>query len=477
MCKGIFARLQHDNSSKEAALGAQQRGWSWSRGLILRSTLQPSDLERLITKTFDGEYDAGLQSLGVTKDEINLTPDERLLIAEQEHQLALTYVNEFRQELADIRTMEAYVNNAARQVNEAISKIDGLGTDSGTESDHESDSEPNPESDPESEQEVINLCSQTSEETDESLLASPLPARKTKDHLQASSSSSGGTSDKLVPDLKDVERQLVELLGEESPLISQVDRLEEISRHRTLPATVQCIIQGGCARPLQKPHGMIVPYQTPEDQKTMMGDFYHALQNTKAPDKRNGHQRAIGGVSNIWDKAARETKKAARETKSIQVGTPSTQGENLDFFRADTDRLYSKKSPQVVPPHMVGKGELLTVAGAMAGNHRSPNTSSLGSAGHKDVGEFDPDEFEVGTDDHHELTVPQMKQILRKLDLPLGGNKSALQKRLDSYIEEEGLGQVRIRSEKKKSKRQKTTKKRLKTGKQRKQLKKIQRSF
>ena len=112
--------------------------------------MQPSDLERLITKTFDGECDAGLLSLGVTKDEINLTPDERLLIAEQEHQLALTYVNEFRQELADIRTMEAYVNNAARQVNEAISKIDGLGTDSGTESDHESDSEPNPESDPES---------------------------------------------------------------------------------------------------------------------------------------------------------------------------------------------------------------------------------------------------------------------------------------------------------------------------------------
>ena len=432
--------------------------------------MQPRDLETLITRTFDGEYDAGLLKLGVTKDEINLTPDERLLIAEQEHQLALTYVNEFRQELADIRTMEAYVNNAARQVNEAISKIDGLGTDS--EPDHGS----GPESDRESDPEVINLCSQTSEET-ESLLASPLPAQKTKYHLPASSSSSGGTSDKLVPDLKDVERQLVELLGEESPLISKVDRLEEISRHGTLPAVVQCIIRGGCVRPLHKPHGMIVPHQTPEDQKTMMGDFHHALKNTKAPDKRNGHQRAIGGVSNIWDKAARDTKKAARETKSIQVGTPSTQGKNLDFFRTDTDRLYSKKSPQVVPPHMVGKGELLTVAGAMAGNHRSPNTSSLGSAGHKDVGEFDPDEFEVGTDDHHELTVPQMKQILRKLDLPLGGNKSALQKRLDSYIEEEGLGQVRIRSEKKKSKRQKTTKKRLKTGKQRKQLKKIQRSF
>ena len=476
MCKGIFARLQHDNSSKEAALGAQQRGWSWSRGLILRSTLQPPDVETVITKTFDGDYDAGLRKLGVTKDEINLTPDERLLIVEQEHQLALTYVNEYRQDLAGRQTMEAYVNNAGRQVNEAISKIDGLCTDSGTESDHESDSEPDPESDPESEPEVINLCSQTSEET-ESLLASPLPAQKTKYHLPASSSSSDGTSDKLVPDLKDVERQLIELLGEESPLISNVDRLEEISRHGTLPATVRCIIRGGCARPLQQPHGMIVPHQTPEDQKTMMGDFHHALKNTKAPDKRNGHQRAMGGVSNIWDKAARDTKKAARETKSIQVGTPSTQGKNLDFFRTDTDRLYSKKSPQVVPPHMVGKGELLTVAGAMAGNHRSPNTSSLGSAGHKDAAEFDPDEFEVGTDDHHELTVPQMKQILRKLDLPLGGNKSALQKRLDSYIEEEGLGQVRIRSEKKKSKRQKTTKKRLKTGKQRKQLKKIQRSL
>ena len=77
---------------------------------------------------------------------------------------------------------------------------------------------------------------------------------------------------------------------------------------------------------------------------------------------------------------------------------------------------------------------------------------------------FDPDEFEVGTDDHDELTVPQMKQILRKLDLPLGGVKSALQKRLGTYIEEEGLGEVRIRSEKKKPKRQKTTKKRLKTG-------------
>ena len=459
--KGIFARLQHDNSSKEAALGAQRRGWSWPRGLILRSTLQPRDLETLITRTFDGEYDAGLLKLGVTKDEINLTPDERLLIAEREHQLALTCVNEFRQELADIRSMEAYVNNATRQVDEAISQIDGLGTDS--EPDHGS----GPESDRESDPEVINLCSQTSEET-ESLLASPLPAQKTKYHLPASSSSSGGTSDKLVPDLKDVERQLIELLGEKSPLISNVDRLEEISRHGTLPATVRCIIRGGCARPLQQPHGMIVPHQTPEDQKTMMGDFHHALKNTKAPDKRNGHQRAMGGVSNIWDKAARDTKKAARETKSIQVGTPSTQGKNLDFFRTDTDRLYSKKSPQVVPPHMVGKGELLTVAGAMAGNHRSPNTSSLGSAGHKDAAEFDPDEFEVGTDDHHELTVPQMKQILRKLDLPLGGNKSALQKRLDSYIEEEGLSQVRIRSEKKKPKRQKTTKKRLKTGKQRK---------
>ena len=117
---------------------------------------------------------------------------------------------------------------------------------------------------------------------------------------------------------------------------------------------------------------------------------------------------------------------------------------------------------------MVSKGELLTVAGAMAGNHRSPNTSRLGSAGHKGVEEFDPDEFEVGTDDHHQLTVPQMKQILRKLDLPLGGVKSALQKRLDTYIEEEGLGEVSIRSEKKKPKRQKTMKKRLKTGKQRK---------
>jgi hypothetical protein len=196
----------------------------------------------------------------------------------------------------------------------------------------------------------------------------------------------------------------------------------------------------------------------------MMGDFHHALKNTKAPDKRNGHQRAMGGVSNIWDKAA-------RETKSTQLGTPmkvSTQGKNLDFFCADTDRLYGKKSPQCVPTHMVSKGELLTVAGAMAGNHRSPNTSRLGSAGHKGVEEFDPDEFEVGTDDHYELTVPQMKQILRKLDLPLGGVKSALQKRLDTYIEEEGLGEVHIRSEKKKPKRQKTTKKRLKTGKQRK---------
>ena len=426
--------------------------------------MKPRDLETLITRTFDGEYDAGLLKLGVTTDEINLTPDERLLIAEREHQLALTCVNEFRQELADIRSMEAFVNNAKRQVDEAISQIDGLGTDS--EPDHGS----GPESDSESEHEVINLCSQSSEET-ENLLASPLLPGKKKDHLPASSSSPGGTFDKLDSDLKDVERQLVELLGEESPLISKVDRLEEISRHGTLPAIVQCIIRGGCVRPLHKPHGMIVPHQTPEDQKTMMGDFHHALKNTKAPDKRNGHQRAMGGVSNIWDKAARETKKGARETKSTQVGTPmkvSTQGKNLDFFRADADRLYGKKSPQCVPTHMVSKGELLTVAGAMAGNHRSPNTSRLGSAGQKGVEEFDPDEFEVGTDDHHELTVPQMKQILRKLDLPLGGVKSALQKRLDTYIEEEGLGEVHIRSEKKKPKRQKTTKKRLKTGKQRK---------
>ena len=88
--------------------------------------MQPLDLETLITRTFDGEYDAGLLKLGVTKDEINLTPDERLLIAEREHQLALTCVNEYRQELADIRTMEAYVNNATRQFDEAISQIDGL---------------------------------------------------------------------------------------------------------------------------------------------------------------------------------------------------------------------------------------------------------------------------------------------------------------------------------------------------------------
>merc|ERR1712070_639064 len=121
--------------------------------------------------------------------------------------------------------MEAYVNNATRQFDEAISQIDGLGTDS----------EPvrgsGPECDYESEPEVNDLCSQSSEET-QYLLARPFPGKK-EDHLPASSSSSGGTFDKL--DSKDVKKQIVELLGPECPLISKTDMDEEIFRHRTLP--------------------------------------------------------------------------------------------------------------------------------------------------------------------------------------------------------------------------------------------------
>ena len=122
----MFARLTHNNVSKETVQHAQDRGWKWARSAILESSLQPANLRALLLNTFSGNLDDGLQQLGITEAEIELSVGDRMRIGEEEHQVALEHVNEHNKELRNVDEMRQFLRNAKGDIHNGLKSMGGI---------------------------------------------------------------------------------------------------------------------------------------------------------------------------------------------------------------------------------------------------------------------------------------------------------------------------------------------------------------
>lgn len=374
LCKGMFARLTHNNVSKETVQHAQDRGWKWARSAILESSLQPANLRALLLNTFSGNLDDGLQQLGITEAEIELSVGDRMRIGEEEHQVALEYVNEHNKELRNVDEMRQFLRNAKGDVHNGLKSMGGL---SDTETEDESQSENEQQS--EDEHSVIDLCSQDTEASisSENQVRDPKPAPDI-----------AVKTDEPEPESAEaVKAQIIKFFGPECALFDQAIVGQEVRKHGTFSATGGCLLRGGCVKPKEKPERLVTPDQNPKKREAMMRGFYAANKHTFAAGKRAGHQRAMAGTSDMWDKNDEEEAVARK-------------GKNGSFFGDDTHRMYKGKPSQRPPDHMIGKGVICgkgTVESNMSKHHRSPGTSKSGKAAHKPIPAFNPDDVDLET--------------------------------------------------------------------------------
>ena len=433
ICKQIWARLTHGNTSKDVVLQARDDGYSWVRPLLLKHELGAELIITWLQDAFGEPLQRVLQEMDVSRDELLLSREERDHIVFKEQQIALANVNEFNGPLCHRFNMKQLVESSAAPLCLAIRKVDGLG------------------------------------DSDDDLLSHPF-ARKDPDiiDLSLSQSSDGSSveviSDPPVDDANDLQK-LIEILGSDHH--DRRNMQLELKKHGDFKQTLKCLLLGGCVDRKIKPEDFVTPEQDPEDKKKMMIQMHGAVIETAQGPLREGHQKAMAITSKVWDAAG---EKASGSKKSGSMKTTRNQ----DFFSNDIHRLYDDKKPQRTPAHMTNKQCLMeraaaddTVESRMAKHHRHPGTSNTGTAGHI---MFDIESHELGKDDHVGLTVPQLKQLLRSQKLPVSGKKDKLVKALDDHIVAEGLGadypdsafQVRISSEKETAKRSKKRTRRTK---------------